>query len=52
MQLNEVERDVDSLTGEAEPWEAWETSLVLWSIGVGIVGLLVFGWFVSRFILS
>ena len=52
MQLNEDERDVDSLTGEPEPWEAWETSLVFWSICAGIVGLLVLGWLVDRFILS
>ena len=52
MQLNEDERAADSLTGEPEPWEDWETALVAWSIGIGIVGLLVLGWLVDRFILS
>ena len=46
------EHDTEALTGDAEPWEAWETSLVLWSIGLGLVGLVLLGWLVDRFILS
>jgi len=42
----------DALSGQAEPWESWETTLVLGSIAVGIVGLLLLGWLVDRFILS
>jgi hypothetical protein len=34
-----------------EPWEPWETSLVLWSIGLGIAGLVVLGILVNIFIL-
>jgi len=41
----------DALSGQAEPWESWETTLVLGSIAVGIVGLVLLGWLVDRFIL-
>ncbi|HXS78704.1 MAG TPA: hypothetical protein VN818_00410 [Gammaproteobacteria bacterium] len=41
----------DALSGTPEPWERWETSLVLGSIGLGLVGLVLLGWLVSRFIL-
>jgi hypothetical protein len=42
----------DALAGTPEPWERWETSLVLISLGVGLFGLLLLGWLVDRFILS
>jgi hypothetical protein len=41
----------DALSGAPEPWERWETTLVLGSIAVGVVGLVVLGWLVDRFIL-
>lgn len=41
----------DALSGAPEPWESWETGLVLGSIIVGLVGLVVLGWLVDRFIL-
>ena len=41
----------DALSGAPEPWERWETSLVLGSIAVGFAGLLLLGWLVARFIL-
>jgi hypothetical protein len=41
----------DALSGAPEPWERWETSLVLGSIGLGLVGLVLLGWLVARFIL-
>lgn len=41
----------DALSGAPEPWETWETSLVLGSIAVGLVGLVLLGWLVDRFIL-
>jgi hypothetical protein len=41
----------DALAGAAEPWERWETSLVLGSIAVGVAGLVLLGWLVDRFIL-
>ena len=34
-----------------EPWERWETSLVLGSLLLGCVGLVLLGWLVARFIL-
>lgn len=43
--------DDDALSGAPEPWEPWETSLVLGSIAVGFVGLVLLGWIVARFIL-
>jgi hypothetical protein len=43
--------DDDALSGVPEPWERWETSLVLGSIAVGFVGLVLLGWLVARFIL-
>jgi hypothetical protein len=42
----------DALAGTPEPWERWETSLVVGSIAVGVVGLLLLGWLVDRFILT
>jgi hypothetical protein len=42
----------DVLSGVAEPWERWETSLVLGSIALGVAGLVLLGWLVDRFILS
>jgi hypothetical protein len=41
----------DALAGTPEPWERWETSLVLGSIAVGFAGLVLLGWLVARFIL-
>jgi hypothetical protein len=41
----------DALSGTPEPWERWETTLVLGSIAVGLVGLVLLGWLVDRFIL-
>lgn len=43
--------DVEALSGTPEPWEPWETTLVLGSIALGLVGLVVLGWLVNRFIL-
>ena len=42
----------DALAGAPEPWESWETTLVLGSIAVGALGLVVLGWLVDVFILS
>ena len=41
----------DALAGAPEPWESWETSLVLGSLALGVVGLVLLGWLVARFIL-
>lgn len=44
--------DEEALSGTPEPWERWETSLVIGSLLVGLVGLLLLGWLVDRFILA
>jgi hypothetical protein len=41
----------DALSGASEPWEHWETVLVLASIGMGLLGLVLLGWLVAQFIL-
>ncbi len=41
----------EELAGHGEPWESWETQFVGWSIGIGIVGLIVLGILVNIFIL-
>jgi len=46
-----AQRDENALSGQAEPWESWETALVLGSIALGLVGLVLLGWLVDRFIL-
>lgn len=40
-----------SVLGEPEPWESWETSLCLWSIGIGITALVILGILVDWFLL-
>ena len=35
-----------------EPWEKWETQLVVWSVGVGVAGLIVLGTLINIFILK
>ncbi|WP_455222580.1 hypothetical protein [Kaarinaea lacus] len=42
----------EELLGEPEPWEAWETKLVIYSIGIAFVGLVILGYLVNTFILS
>ena len=41
----------EDLAGHGEPWESWETQLVLWCIGIGIVGLVVLGLLINAFLL-
>lgn len=40
-----------SVLGEPEPWEKWETQLCLWSIGIGLAGLVILGVLVDLFLL-
>lgn len=35
-----------------EPWEKWETQLVMWSVGIGVAGLIVLGTLINIFILN
>jgi hypothetical protein len=41
----------DAFSGPAEAWESWETTLVLLSVALGVVGLILLGWLVDYFIL-
>jgi len=41
----------EALLGEAEPWEDWETKLVVGSIGIAVVGLIVLGILINMFVL-
>jgi hypothetical protein len=41
----------EALAGTPEPWEPWETSLVVGSLAAGLVGLMLLGWLVDRFVL-
>jgi len=38
-------------SSKAEPWEDWEGRLVLYSIGIGIAGLVVLGTLINIFLL-
>lgn len=40
-----------SVLGKPEPWENWETSLCLWSIGIAMAALVVLGVLVDWFLL-
>lgn len=41
----------ESALGEPEPWELWETSLCLWSLVIGIAGLVILGTLINIFLL-
>ena len=51
MNENEI-NSKESLFSDPEPWESWETALVTWCIGIGIVGLFILGWLVNTLLLS
>ncbi len=44
-------QSAEELLGEPEPWETWETKLVIWSISLAIVGVVVLGWLIDTYIL-
>ncbi len=46
------EIDQSAALEDAEDWEDWETKLVMWSIGVGIGVLVVFGAIINMTILA
>lgn len=41
----------EALLGEAEPWEDWESKLVLGSIAIAVVGLVILGVLINMFVL-
>ncbi len=47
-----LEASAEELLGEAEPWEAWETQLVSWSIGIAIFSVVILGWLINTYILD
>ena len=51
MDENEITSE-DSLFSDPEPWESWESALVMWCLGIGIVGLIILGWLVNTLLLS
>ena len=51
MNENEINSE-DPLFTDPEPWEPWETALVMWCIAIGVVGLFILGWLVNTLILS
>jgi len=46
------ELDQAAALEDAEDWEDWETKLVMWSIGIGIGVLVVFGAIINMTILA
>jgi hypothetical protein len=44
--------DTEGALGEAEDWEDWETKLVGYSIGIGVVALIIFGIIINLTILA
>ncbi len=42
----------DVALGDPEPWEPWETQLVVWSLGIGLVALVVLGVIINLTILN
>ena len=50
MHDEDPDRD-SSLFSNPEPWEPWESTLVLGCIALGTAGLFILGWLVNRFLL-
>ncbi len=50
--MGDEELDQSAATENAEDWEDWETKLVLWSIGIGLGVLIVFGAIINMTILA
>jgi len=46
------EIDTEGMLDNPEPWEDWETKLVLWSLGIGVTCLVVFGIIINMTILN
>ena len=49
LNLKEVD---ESALSDPEPWEPWETTLVLWSLFIGVGGLVVLGTLINLFLLA
>jgi len=44
--------EADDVFADAEPWSPVETKLVLWSFAAAGILLIVFGYFINKYILS
>lgn len=44
--------DIESTLGECEPWEDWESKLVIYSLAIGIATLIIMGIVINVFILN
>lgn len=42
----------EEVLSNPEPWEPWETKLVTWSIGIGLVSLAILGAIINMTILN
>ena len=42
----------EELLGDPEPWEPWESKLVIYSVSIAFIGLVILGYLVNTFILS
>jgi hypothetical protein len=52
LHIGEDDFDTEDALGEAEPWEDWETKLVSFSIGIGVLVLLIAGTIINMTILN
>lgn len=50
--LTAMVEDSEDALGKPEPWEFWETKLVMWSLVIGIGALVVLGGIINITILS
>ena len=48
---NQAKKDVNELFTNPEPWEAWESKLVLWSISIAVGASLILAWLINWLIL-
>ena len=51
-ELEEGKHSTESLLGEPEPWESWESKLIATCLIIAIIGLVVLGWLIHTFILN
>ena len=49
---NQELTSAEELLGDPEPWESWETKLVLYSVGIACIGIVILGYLVNTFILT
>lgn len=45
------DESLNALTAPAEPWEKWESQLVIYSLVLAIIGLIILGILINLFIL-